>query len=84
MDLDLASYIESVRLVLYYGLPGDTWETVLRRRRDGRKKNCAFWRAMAIVRQEGNGRVVESFTPPSFRRSILFNDAVSPYFLLCR
>ena len=65
MDLDLASYIESVRLVLYYGLPGDTWETVLRRRRDGRKKNCAFWRAMAIVlKKEMEGLLKASLLHP--------------------
>ena len=66
MDLDLASYIESVRLALYCGLPGDTYETVWRRRRDGRKKNCAFWRAMAIVLKKEMEALLEASLIHSF------------------
>ena len=52
MDLDLTYYIESVGLAYSFSGRDDTLEAFWQRRRNVRKKNCAFWRAMAYILQE--------------------------------
>lgn len=49
MDLDLTAYIASVRWAWSRPRDDDTWETFWRRWRSARKKDCAFWRALAYV-----------------------------------